>query len=77
MVLRLINGLMSAPSTNKGETTNKTLTYGGTFKVLEIDTNGTITERVMTLPALPTKAQVGLGNVDNTADINKEVKSAT
>ena len=73
----LIDGLMSAPSTNKGETTNKTLTYGGTFKVLEIDTNGTITERVMTLPALPTKAQVGLGNVDNTSDLNKPISTAT
>ena len=47
-----------APGSNKGETQNKTLTYSGgnasTFKVLEVKTDGTIEERIMTMPGVPT-----------------------
>ena len=45
-------------TTTAGETADKTLTFGGTFKVLQetVDTDGhtnVITERVMTMPAAP------------------------
>lgn len=40
-------------ATAKGETSNKTLSFGGTFKVLQTLANGTVNERVMTLPAQP------------------------
>lgn len=38
-------------ATAKGETANKTLTYSGTFKVLQAKVDGTVEERTMTLPA--------------------------
>lgn len=35
----------------KGETQNRTLAYGGTFKVLQTLANGTVQERTLTLPS--------------------------
>lgn len=46
----IVDGLLALPSEDKGETSNKTLLFGDTFKVVFIGADGTIAEKVMTLP---------------------------
>ena len=47
----VVPGLASKLSASaKGETANKTLSYGGTFKVLQTLANGTVNERTITMP---------------------------
>lgn len=55
-------------SSAKGETANKTLTFGGTFKVLETLANGTVNERIMTMPATPTDTNNYLTGVSGSAN---------
>jgi hypothetical protein len=50
----------------KGEAADKELSYGGTFKVLQTTTVGTVDERVMTMPAeysLPATSSDSLGGL--------------
>lgn len=55
------------------EAANPTLSFGGTSALGNV---GSTTFKI-TMPALPTKADIGLSNVDNTADKDKVVAQAT
>ena len=53
-------------------------TYGGKIDKIQInDIEQTITNKTVNLPAYPTKSSLGLGNVNNTSDLNKPISTAT
>lgn len=53
------NGKELVVATDKGETANKTLTYGGNFKVLQVvGATGEVNERTMTMPAALTLSTI-------------------
>ena len=73
----------SSPSTTNAPTTSAVKSYvdayGGKIDSISIDgTTQTIdANKNVDLPAYPTKASLGLGNVDNTSDLNKPISTAT
>lgn len=53
-------------------------TYGGKIDSISINgTNQPIVNKNVDLPAYPTKASLGLDQVDNTSDLNKPISTAT
>lgn len=53
-------------------------TYGGKIDSISINgTNQPIINKNVDLPAYPTKASLGLNNVDNTSDLDKPISTAT
>lgn len=82
------NGTTASPVVTEAHTatlTNKTLTSptvnGGTITSATIDTstinNSTLNNPSLSNPTGITKSDVGLGNVDNTSDLNKPISTAT
>lgn len=72
----------SSPSTINAPTTSAVKSYVDTYggKIDSISINGvnqTITNKNVDLPAYPTKSSLGLGNVDNTSDLDKPISTAT
>jgi hypothetical protein len=66
----------SAVSTHEADTTS---VHGitDTSKLVTTDGTQTLTNKTITSPSGLVKADVGLGNVDNTSDANKPISSAT
>ena len=63
------NSYATSAQGTKADSAIQTIQIGGTTQT---KTNGTVN-----LPAYPTKSSLGLGNVNNTSDVNKPISTAT
>lgn len=66
--LNNVANVLQLTASNKGETANKTLAFGGTFKVLQTLADGTVNERIITMPATPTDTNNYLTGVSGSAN---------
>jgi len=74
-VKTLADAKVNTPSAAKGDTTNQTPAFGGTFKALSVDTTGAVAEHTVTVPsAAATTSAAGLMSA---ADKTKLARFAT